>query len=248
MATTHAATRRAADDRLKVLTKGWNRLRSIAGRFSNRRPAAIDGPSHGEMIELLITRHRDSMPEHPTFVEAGCGISSVSLAKMAREMGATSYSLDYNPEKIEDLKARAGDKLEGVTFIVGDSLRGLTEIVQRHGTLDFVFLDSSPSAMHGLREFHVIEPALRPGAVLLVDNAAIPGTDPALVRTPCRKGKILVPYLLASPYWEVSGHPEAGDSMISAVLHADPAYADPAYEDPGYVDNWRPLFDARLVG
>lgn len=64
--------------------------------------------------------------------------------------------------------------------------------------------------------------------------------------SPVRKGKILVPYLLASPFWEVSGYPDAGDSMVSAVMRSEPNYADKDYEDSEYIDNWRSLFKKEL--
>ena len=60
--------------------------------------------------------------------------------------------------------------------------------------------------------------------------------------SPCRKGKIIVPYLLASTWWEVTGHPTAGDSMVSAVRHGRPEFADPAFEWPEFVDTWEANF------
>jgi predicted O-methyltransferase YrrM len=124
-----------------------------------------------------------------------------------------------------------------VHFLVGDSLRGIAEVAERHERVDFAFLDSAPSALHTFREFSALEPALRPGARVLVDNAALPGAR--LLLSPCRKGRILVPYLLASPFWEVRAHPRSGDSMVSALRHDRPDFADPAHEDPDYVDDWR---------
>jgi len=55
-----------------------------------------------------------------------------------------------------------------------------------------------------------------------------------------------VPYLLASPYWEVCAHPRAGDSMISAILHSEANFANPDYEHTDYIDNWRARFDKTL--
>jgi len=106
--------------------------------------------------------------------------------------------------------------------------------------IDFLFLDSAASAMHTFREFMSVERLLAPGSILLIDNAAIPGESKLL--SLARKGKILVPYLLASPYWRVAGHPQAGDSMVSAMLTDQPTHADPAYEDPGYIDMWQQYF------
>ena len=79
---------------------------------------------------------------------------------------------------------------------------------------------------------------------MLIDDAALPGAR--LLLSPCRKGKLIVPYLLASPFWSVTAHPRAGDSMVSAVLDAIGARADSGYEDPSYVDRWRAALRPRL--
>jgi hypothetical protein len=48
------------------------------------------------------------------------------------------------------------------------------------------------------------------------------------------------------PFWTVTGHPRAGDSMVSAVLDMEGARADRSYEDPSYVDHWRATFERKL--
>jgi len=197
--------------------------------------------SHGDMIERLIGQRQDRLRDKPVFVETGCGLSTISLARIAKKLNASTYSLDYNEEKIDDLKRRAGEQVGNIEFVVGDSLKNLPKILEKHTIIDFLFLDSTASATHTFREFLIVEPALGPGACLLVDNAALPGAKRLL--SPVRKGKILVPYLLASPYWEVHAHPRAGDSMISAVFHSEADFADPDYEHPEYIDNWRSRFD-----
>jgi len=184
--------------------------------------------SHGEMIQRLLRQRKDLLRANPVFVETGSGLSTVSLSTMAKELDASAYSLDYNAEKINDVISRFGDQVGNIEFVIGDSLENLTKIVERHTIIDFLSLDSAPSAMHTFREFLVAEPAFKPGSCLLVDNAALPGEKKLL--SPVRKGKILVPYLLASPYWDVHAHPRSGDSMIFAVLHNETDFADPDYE------------------
>ena len=117
-------------------------------------------------------------------------------------------------------------------FVVGDSTEALAKIAQANPILDFVFLDASPSAMKTFMEFKLIENNLQPGSILVVDNAKLP--DHKSKSKPARKGLILVPYLLASQYWEVISHPAAGGQMIAAKRHAEPDYADPRYEHPTY--------------
>ncbi len=197
--------------------------------------------THGELIQLLLARDRSRIPAQPLFVETGCGISTLLLADVAREFDARVVSCDFNKDKVDALKARAGSRLDNVQFVIGDSMAALRDIAGDCEQIHFLFLDAAASAMHTWREFQVVEPVLKAGSLLLVDNAALPGEQRLL--SPCRKGKIIVPYLQASAHWEVQGHPDAGDSMISARFHDSPDYADPAYEWPEYVDPWEWSFD-----
>jgi len=89
-----------------------------------------------------------------------------------------------------------------------------------------------------------VESSLKPGTFLLVDNAALP--QQKILLGPVRKGKILVPYLLASPFWEVKAYPRAGDSMVYSLLNIEGVFADPAYEHPEYIDNWSGCFNRKL--
>ncbi len=200
--------------------------------------------SHGDLIERLLEQHLTEFPENPVFVESGGGVSTLSLAKTGKKLNAKVYSLDYNADKVDDLKARSGTLLSNVEYMIDDSLNSLAKIVKRQERIDFLFLDSAASAMHTFHEFQISEPRLKAGACLLVDNAALPCVKNLL--SPVRKGKILVPYLLASPYWEVTSHPEAGDSMISAVMRETADFADPSYEDPDYIDSWKTFFDSKI--
>lgn len=205
---------------------------------------ALQKASHGQLIQELVERHIDFSEGRKVFVETGCGVSTLALAESGREGKAVIYSCDINSEKADELKAMSGGAVDEVNFLIGSSLDSLADIAEKHQSVDFLFLDSAASAMYTFQEFQVMEKCLKPGSVLLVDNAAIPGETRLL--SPVRKGKILVPYLLASPFWEVTGYPEAGDSMVAAVLRSAPDYADPSFEDPDYIDNWRTLFHKEL--
>ena len=200
--------------------------------------------THGGMIARHLSERKEKLPGQPVLVETGCGISTVSLAEAGRNLNATIYSCDYNREKVNALQQRAGSKIDNVTFLIGDSLDSLRKICAQHTKLDFVFLDAAASAMHTFREFQLIEAFLKPGSSLLIDNAALP--DERWLLSPCRKGKIIVPYLMASTNWEVRGHPTAGDSMISAIHHDTPDYADPSCEWSGFVDTWKQDFESYL--
>lgn len=199
---------------------------------------------HGGLIRTLLADVKPPLQRRLVFVETGCGLSTLALAEVGARCGAVVYSCDINQEKIDELRRRAGEALAEVNFVAGDSLASLARIAARHERIDFVLLDSAPSATHTLREFFALESRLGPGARVLIDNAALPGAR--LLLSPCRKGKLLVPYLLASPVWRVRGHPRAGDSMVSARHDLAGARADASYEDPSYVDQWRATLDRVL--
>lgn len=205
---------------------------------------AIRRKTHGELIEELIFSNLDLSAPPMVFVETGCGVSTISLAHAGKDNNAKIYSCDINTEKADELTTLSGDKIKNVEFLIGQSLTSLEKIAAKHDTINFLFLDSAASAMYTFNEFQTVEKLLKPGSIVLIDNAAIPGERRLL--SPVRKGKILVPYLLASPYWEVKGHPDAGDSMVSAIMRDTADYADPAYEDPEYIDHWRRYFSNEL--
>jgi predicted O-methyltransferase YrrM len=195
---------------------------------------------HGGLIRSLLADVKAPAQRRLVFVETGCGLSTFALAEVAARVGAVVYSCEVSGEAVAELRARGAEALADVHFVEGDSLDSLARIAARHEQIDFALFDSAPSATHTLREFQLLEPRLAAGARVLVDDAALPGAR--LLLSPCRKGKLLVPYLLASPFWRVRAHPRAGDSMVSAVHDRVGARADATYEDPAYVDRWREVF------
>lgn len=219
----------------------WQRLRQRGASLFRRLWQTQD---HGELVRKLLADVKVPVQRRLVFVETGCGPATLALAEMGAQLGAVVYSCDLDQEKIDELRRRAGEALAEVHFVAGDSVASLARIAQRHERIDFALLDSAPSATHALREFFALESRFGPGARVLIDNAALPGAR--LLLSPCRKGKLLVPYLLASPIWRVSGHPRAGDSMVSALHDRVGAAADRSYEDPAYVDRWRATLDRAL--
>ncbi len=199
---------------------------------------------HATLIRALTAELDPPRARRAICVETGCGPSTLALARAAEELGAFVYSCDADEEKIATLRDALGDARERVQFLVGDSLTSVGEIAARHERIDFAYFDSAPSATHTLREFLALEPRLGAGARILIDDAALPGAR--LLLSPCRKGRLLVPYLLASPFWSVTAHPRSGDSMVSAVLDTIGARADRSYEDPSYVDQWRRALERKL--
>lgn len=212
----------------------WQTLRGYAERLLRRACPAQDP---GELIRELLADLRPEPRQRLVFVETGCGPATPVLAELARRTGARVYACGRDPKTFEELRACAGDDLSDVTFLEGDILQSLAQIAGRHERVDFALFDSVPSATHTLREFLLLEPRFGPGSRVLIDDAVLPGAR--LLLGPRRKGRLVVPYLLASPFWSVSAHPRTGGSMVSAVLDAIGARSDASYEDPGWVDLWR---------
>jgi predicted O-methyltransferase YrrM len=207
--------------------------------------------SHGELIERLIAEHREDFGDgQPVFVETGCGISTLYLARAARRCGARVFSCDKNLEKIEALKAKAGEDVANVEFIIGDSLRSLATLRHRHHQIHFLSLGAAASSMLTFLEFEVVKSVLRPGSILLlnnsvayVENAGTPSAKRAIAS--CRRGQILAYYLMASAYWQAKGVHDGGhgDSFIYAVRRKEGRYTNQDYEWPEYVDPWQWSFD-----
>lgn len=182
--------------------------------------------THSEVLSDYLGRIKTT---EPIIIEVGLGLTSGAVASFARSARARYYACDLNADLVQTLE-RALSPDGFIQFRVGKSEEVLRQIVSEVPRIDFAFLDGAPSAMTTFREFSILEPRFESGAILVLDNAAVPGERQKL-RTPCRKGKILVPYLLASPFWEVIGLPNDGDSMVAALKHAEPDFADSAYED-----------------
>jgi len=199
----------------------------MRGKMDNENKRSGQKCTHGELIQLLLQRDADGLPGDPVFVETGCGISTLYLAEAGKYLKAKVYSCDFNGEKVRALQEKAGERVANVEFIIGDSMQALQEIGERHARIHFLFLDAAASAMHTFEEFMLIQHALGAGSTLLIDNAAVPGATSLL--SPCRKGKIIVPYLQAHANWQVLPHPRAGDAMVSAKYFDEQVYADPDY-------------------
>jgi predicted O-methyltransferase YrrM len=190
----------------------------------------------GSLIRRLLADLKPGTQRPVVLVETGCGLSTLALAEVAERVGGHVYSCELDPRRIQALRTASAGVLERVHFLEGDSRESLARIAARHESIDFALFDSAPSATQILHEFQALERRLLPGSRVLIDEAALPGAR--LLLGPCRKGKLLVPYLLASPVWRVTAFPRASNSMVSAVHDRVGARADASYEDPAYAA-WR---------
>jgi len=182
--------------------------------------------SHLQVLEYL-SKSID-ITDKSVLVELGVGRTTEFFNAAALKYGCQSYSFDVSSNKISSLQS----KFKLVKYQLGDSLVTLKEfadVVLNKGNfiLSLVLFDSAPSAMQTFSEFQILERFFSLGSVILIDNATLYGYDKIhKVRSACRKGKILIPYLQAEPHWRVVNYPEWGDSMIYAVLHNEPKFRD----------------------
>ncbi len=192
--------------------------------------------SHGELVSKIFEQNIKNFSKIPKIIEVGSGITTDFLNKLSLKYKCEVISIDNNSSKVKFLNENIKEISPKLSFIVGDSLEILKNIV-RNSKIDLLFLDSAPSAIHTFKEFLICENAFKSGSCLIIDNAKIP--EEKSNRNPARKGKIIVPYLLASKSWEVFSHPYSGDMMIVAIKRSEKQYADIKYELDDYTDNWK---------
>jgi len=181
-----------------------------------------------DLIELYLSRFFVPRERPYVFVELGAGLTTQVIAKHAERFEAAFYSCDEDEERLIRL---AREVKYPVNFCQGTTTEGLHVVRENEDHVDFLFMDAAPSAMLNFIDFQIMEDYLEPGSLLIMDNACRPsGAGP--YHGPCRKGKIVVPYLEGHKYWEVIEHSNFGGSMIAAVRHDEPRYVSSEYEHP----------------
>jgi len=199
--------------------------------------------SLGEFIIQIVDEYKDSFPEEPTFIECGSGLSTLYLAEAGRRTNATVFSIDNNAQKIDALKKDNDRWLWNVKFRINDSVKTIKALAALYGRIDLLILDSAPSALYTFNEFKGAERYLISDSIVLIDNA----TWPYSIKKNTRKGKILVPYIMAKSDWLSILYSHVGDSVIMARKMRTDDFADPDYEKPGeYIDKWQKCFKKEL--
>jgi len=142
-------------------------------------------------------------------VEVGSarGFGAINMGIAFERTGGHLYTIDIDPDMVkacrENLAAVGLEKT--VTVIEGDALKVLGEL---EGEFDFVFLDAVKQDY--FRYFKAIEPKLKPGAMVVADNAI----------QSAGAMKDFLDFMRASPDWEmvvVRASMEKNDGM--AVCH-----------------------------
>jgi len=127
-------------------------------------------PDAGRLLYVLARSHGSKR-----IVEFGTsfGISTIHLAAAARDNGGRVVSTELEPEKVRRARAHVAEAgLADLTEIrEGDALETLRDL---EGPVDFLFLDGWKSLY--LPVLKVVEPKLRPGALIVADDLDIART------------------------------------------------------------------------
>lgn len=165
-------------------------------------------------------------------VETGIGLSSFPLIEYVyAHPNVVLYCIDTSKEVIKSLQEGL-DPDRKVNFLHMDTEKGLQFVIGAEKYIDLLFFDAVPCAYRTFKEFQMCEHLLTPGSIYVMDNARIPEKEHIKGEckgAACRKGKVIVPYLLASPHWVVKAFPQEAGGMIGAIMQPDAKYSDPAY-------------------
>jgi predicted O-methyltransferase YrrM len=188
-------------------------------------------PHEHALIEMQLKNIVVPDNRPPVLVEVGAGKTTKVMADYARKHKAIFYSCDCCGPIIDFLDA-AFNKDKCIRFLQSDSSDALAGLAPMIGVIDFAFFDAAPCAMKTFLDFQTIEYCFRPNSIFVIDNAKLPGLKQS--PGPARKGKILVPYLLAHDEWTVEAFPGYGGMMIVAVKQPHGGHADPGYYEATY--------------
>ncbi len=150
-----------------------------------RAHSSVDHPNLKSMRDTLALL--DGRPSR--IIETGMASrgtnSTLLFSDYVDTFGGELWSVDVQAELVAKLRPAVG---RSTVLTCGDSVRFLRRWVRARWpdcTVDLVYLDSLdldvedpyPAALHGIREFFAIKPALRPGSLILVDDTPATPAD-----------------------------------------------------------------------
>jgi hypothetical protein len=162
------------------------RNKGLPGRFSSSDDLVREHfASRGNLNHINFQSFLEALrllQERPSWIiETGSSAWGTDSSRLfdnyVASFGGTFWSVDIRLEPMLKLKKSVTGKS---ILTCDDSVRFLQGWVDRHPgqKVDLVYLDSwdlnvsdpLPAAIHGLKEFFAIKPALRDGALLLIDD------------------------------------------------------------------------------
>lgn len=124
---------------------------------------------------FLYMQARALRAKHIVEFGTSYGISTIYLAKAARDNGGKVVTTEYLPHKAKEARRniREAGLLDYVDIWEGDAAETLKQLEQ---DVDFVLLDGWPDMVYTI--FKLIEPKLKTGAVIAVDD--VEGFQPSM--------------------------------------------------------------------
>ena len=183
------------------------------------------------MLEIILDEIK--LLENSVVIEVGAGASTVIVEKICKKNDCIGYTLEIAEKTIE----RVSKTCPSTKFILGPSLDTLPEMDLEQKPIGLLFLDGAPSAMMTFLEFQLMQSHLIVGSIVLIDNATMyEETISRESELACRKGRVIVPYLRAHPFWEVKPYPQYGGGMVMAILRDEPSFCKKKMDNnPGHV-------------
>jgi predicted O-methyltransferase YrrM len=144
-------------------------------------------PGDGMLLRVLV---QSRGAKRGVEIGTATGFGALNMGLAFERTGGHLVTIDPNPEMVRTTRANLTkyglDRV--VTVIEGDAL---VEIPKLTGNFDFVFIDALKRDY--LKYFQLIDPRLKPNAVLVADNVVQHGEEM----------KDFLDFMLANPHWEV---------------------------------------------
>jgi predicted O-methyltransferase YrrM len=124
-------------------------------------------PGDAMMLRILV---ESRAAQRGIEVGVASGFGAINMGMGFERTGGHLYSLEINPQAVAEARqnlAKVGLE-KTVTVVEGDALKTLPTL---QGEFDFVFLDALKRDY--LRYLKLIEPNLKPGAVVVADNVIV---------------------------------------------------------------------------
>ncbi len=146
------------EEKINKILKKLEELNQQGGQWNISRDTGL-------FLSKLVLKNK---PEVIVEVGASNGYSTIWLAQAAKEVGAKLITYEFVPEKVRDLVSNLQKTglIKYVEIIPDDANKRLGELNEK---VDFVFLDGRKNEY--LQQLKLLEPKLKPGAIIIADNA-----------------------------------------------------------------------------
>jgi predicted O-methyltransferase YrrM len=146
------------EERITKILNKLEELNKAGGQWNISRETGL-------FLHKLILKKK---PEVIVEIGASNGYSTIWLADAVQKIGAKLITYEFVPEKVRDLVSnlqKAG-LIKYVQIIPDDANKRIGDLNER---IDFVFLDARKNEY--LQQLKLLEPKLKPGAIIIADNA-----------------------------------------------------------------------------